>query len=192
MRGHQLWILTNVTGGRSIRRFVKASRANPLHRRHRAGPYSCAQRAPERGHRSHCPRQLCRCGTRSRQCVTPGCPTKPRKTRCRTTLARHPGHGPCPVAPGRWTARAAAAAVSTRPSRLAERRDLFQRYADAPNAELIVPTLPAFAASKSATWTDRHGPHDLCDLWALGRLGAETPQDEQQAFGLLSETIIAS
>ena len=33
-----------------------------------------------------------------------------------------------------------------------ERRSLVQRYADAPAAELLVPTLPAFAASKTATW----------------------------------------
>ena len=53
-----------------------------------------------------------------------------------------------------------------------ERRDLFQRYADAPAAELLVPTLTAFAASKTATWTDRHAARDLWDLWALSRLGA--------------------
>lgn len=53
-----------------------------------------------------------------------------------------------------------------------ERRALFQRYADAPTAELLVPTLPAFAASKTATWTDRHAPRDLWDLWALSRVGA--------------------
>ena len=53
-----------------------------------------------------------------------------------------------------------------------ERRDLFQRYADAPAAELLVPTLPAFAASKTATWTERHAARDLWDLWALSRVGA--------------------
>lgn len=53
-----------------------------------------------------------------------------------------------------------------------ERRDLFQRYADAPAAELLVPTLPAFVASKTATWTDRHAARDLWDIWALSRLGA--------------------
>jgi len=53
-----------------------------------------------------------------------------------------------------------------------ERRDLFQRYADAPAAELLVPTLPAFAASKTATWADRLAPRDLWDLWALNGLGA--------------------
>lgn len=53
-----------------------------------------------------------------------------------------------------------------------EQRKLFQRYADAPTAELNVPTLSAFAASKIATWTDRHAARDLWDLWALSRVGA--------------------
>jgi predicted nucleotidyltransferase component of viral defense system len=53
-----------------------------------------------------------------------------------------------------------------------ERRPLEQRYRDAPAAELIVPTLPAFAASKTATWADRRAPRDLWDLWALSRIGA--------------------
>jgi predicted nucleotidyltransferase component of viral defense system len=53
-----------------------------------------------------------------------------------------------------------------------ERRALEQRYRDAPPAELIVPTLPAFAASKTATWADRRAPRDLWDLWALTRIGA--------------------
>lgn len=35
-----------------------------------------------------------------------------------------------------------------------------------------MPTLPAFAASKTATWADRLAPRDLWDLWALSRLGA--------------------
>jgi Nucleotidyl transferase AbiEii toxin, Type IV TA system len=48
-----------------------------------------------------------------------------------------------------------------------ERRPLEQRYRDAPAAELTVPTLPAFAASKTATWA----PRDLWDLWALNRIG---------------------
>jgi predicted nucleotidyltransferase component of viral defense system len=53
-----------------------------------------------------------------------------------------------------------------------ERRFLQPRYRDAPAAELTVPTLPAFAASKTATWADRHAPRDLWDLWALNRIGA--------------------
>ncbi|BBZ40622.1 nucleotidyl transferase AbiEii/AbiGii toxin family protein [Mycobacterium conspicuum] len=53
-----------------------------------------------------------------------------------------------------------------------ERRLLEQRYRDAPAAELVVPTLPAFAASKTATWADRRAPRDLWDLWALSRIGA--------------------
>jgi hypothetical protein len=53
-----------------------------------------------------------------------------------------------------------------------ERRALVQRYADAPPAELLVPTLPAFAASKTSTWADRHAARDLWDLWALAAIGA--------------------
>lgn len=53
-----------------------------------------------------------------------------------------------------------------------ERRSLVQRYTDAPAATLLVPTLTAFAASKTATWSDRLAPRDLWDLWALSRLGA--------------------
>ncbi len=53
-----------------------------------------------------------------------------------------------------------------------ERRRLVQRYSDAPSAELLVPTLPAFAASKTATWAHRQAPRDLWDLWALSRIGA--------------------
>jgi predicted nucleotidyltransferase component of viral defense system len=53
-----------------------------------------------------------------------------------------------------------------------ERRPLEQRYRDAPPAELTVPTLPAFAASKTATWVDRRAPRDLWDLWALNGIGA--------------------
>lgn len=53
-----------------------------------------------------------------------------------------------------------------------ERRSLVQRYAEAPAAELLVPTLPAFAASKTTTWVDRHASRDLWDLWALDRIGA--------------------
>lgn len=53
-----------------------------------------------------------------------------------------------------------------------ERRSLVQRYSDAPSAELLVPTLAAFAASKTATWVDRRAPRDLWDLWALTQLGA--------------------
>jgi predicted nucleotidyltransferase component of viral defense system len=53
-----------------------------------------------------------------------------------------------------------------------ERRALAQRYTDAPGAELLVPTLQAFAASKTATWADRVAPRDLWDLWALSGVGA--------------------
>ncbi len=53
-----------------------------------------------------------------------------------------------------------------------ERRPVEQRYRDAPVAELTVPTLPAFAASKTATWADRRAPRHLWDLSALNRIGA--------------------
>jgi predicted nucleotidyltransferase component of viral defense system len=53
-----------------------------------------------------------------------------------------------------------------------ERRGLVQRYTDTPAAELFVPTLSAFAASKTSTWADRHSARDLWDLWALSELGA--------------------
>jgi len=53
-----------------------------------------------------------------------------------------------------------------------ERRVLYQRYADAPPATLAVPTLPAFAASKTTAWHDRRAARDLYDLWGLARLGA--------------------
>jgi predicted nucleotidyltransferase component of viral defense system len=53
-----------------------------------------------------------------------------------------------------------------------ERRALVQRYTDAPAAQLLVPTLPASAASKTSTWADRQGARDLWDLWALNQLGA--------------------
>jgi predicted nucleotidyltransferase component of viral defense system len=55
---------------------------------------------------------------------------------------------------------------------LTERRVLVQRYRDVPPAELDVPTLSAFAASKTAIWADRHAPRDLWDLWALSAIGA--------------------
>lgn len=53
-----------------------------------------------------------------------------------------------------------------------EVRDIVQRYADAPPARLRVPTLAAFAASKTATWHDRRAARDLWDLWALAGIGA--------------------
>jgi len=55
-----------------------------------------------------------------------------------------------------------------------ERRVIEQRYADAPPASLIVPTLPSFVAWKTAAWTDRGAPRDLYDLWALNEIGALT------------------
>jgi hypothetical protein len=52
-----------------------------------------------------------------------------------------------------------------------ELRCLEQRYSDAPAASLVVPTAPAFAGWKTATWLDRSAPRDLYDLWGLGRAG---------------------
>ncbi|SDH14656.1 Nucleotidyl transferase AbiEii toxin, Type IV TA system [Klenkia brasiliensis] len=52
-----------------------------------------------------------------------------------------------------------------------ERRQIEQRYSDAPPATLTTPTAPAFAAWKTVTWMDRHAPRDLYDLWGLGRAG---------------------
>lgn len=42
----------------------------------------------------------------------------------------------------------------------------------APQLLTRVPALPAFSASKTATWADRHASRDLWGLWALNRLGA--------------------
>ncbi|MBB5912980.1 hypothetical protein BJY24_001847 [Nocardia transvalensis] len=53
-----------------------------------------------------------------------------------------------------------------------ELRRLQQRYSDVPSAELLVPTLPAFVAGKTATWHDRRASRDLWDLWALSGIGA--------------------
>ncbi|WP_405179547.1 nucleotidyl transferase AbiEii/AbiGii toxin family protein [Nocardia sp. NBC_01377] len=53
-----------------------------------------------------------------------------------------------------------------------ELRRLEQRYSDAGPAELLVPTLPAFVAGKTATWHDRRASRDLWDLWALSGIGA--------------------
>jgi predicted nucleotidyltransferase component of viral defense system len=66
-----------------------------------------------------------------------------------------------------------------------ERRVLVQRYRDAPPARLAVPTLTAFAASKTATWADRQAPRDLWDLWALSAIGAidQAAADMYQRLG---------
>ncbi|MGW4242120.1 nucleotidyl transferase AbiEii/AbiGii toxin family protein [Nocardia sp. NPDC004722] len=53
-----------------------------------------------------------------------------------------------------------------------ERREMVQRYADAPPAELLVPTVPAFAAWKTAAWADRAASRDLFDLKLLDDIGA--------------------
>lgn len=53
-----------------------------------------------------------------------------------------------------------------------ELRILEQRYSDVQPAQLLVPTLTAFTASKTATWHDRRASRDLWDLWSLAALGA--------------------
>ena len=50
--------------------------------------------------------------------------------------------------------------------------ELVQRYADAGPARLRVPTLPAFAAWKTAAWQGRSAARDLWDLWALAGIDA--------------------
>jgi nucleotidyltransferase AbiEii toxin of type IV toxin-antitoxin system len=57
-----------------------------------------------------------------------------------------------------------------------ERRALEQRYLDAPPAELNVPTVESFVASKAAAWHDRGAARDLYDLWALARQGYLTAE----------------
>jgi len=57
-----------------------------------------------------------------------------------------------------------------------ERRQLIQRYADAPDATLTTFTAPAFAANKTAVWLERRSPRDLYDLWALGQHGHVGPE----------------
>jgi len=58
---------------------------------------------------------------------------------------------------------------------------LVQRYRDAPPASLVVPTMAAFAASKTDTWCQRAAARDLYDLWLLSREGAFT-QEAAQLF----------
>jgi hypothetical protein len=53
-----------------------------------------------------------------------------------------------------------------------ETRELIQRFSDAPQARLLVPTRAAFVASKASAWHDRRAPRDLYDLWGSARLGA--------------------
>ena len=53
-----------------------------------------------------------------------------------------------------------------------ERRAIHQRYSDAPEATLSVPTRASFTAWKTTTWADRRAPRDLWDLHALAGVGA--------------------
>jgi hypothetical protein len=101
-------------------------------------------------------------------------------------LRRHVGSagwdpGPTGV-PDRTSARLVAGGVSVQVQLVSldaeqarwpvERRRLELRYADAPPAEMTVPTLATFAAMKTLAWADRHAPRDLVDLAALANLGA--------------------
>lgn len=63
------------------------------------------------------------------------------------------------------------------------RRELEQRYADAPAASLLTPTTPALVASKAIAWGDRRTPRDLYDLWGLAGAG----QIDRSAFTLLAK-----
>ncbi|TLF74891.1 nucleotidyl transferase AbiEii/AbiGii toxin family protein [Nocardia cyriacigeorgica] len=67
------------------------------------------------------------------------------------------------------------------PSWPTELRQIVQRYADAPAAELIVPTTPAFVAWKTAAWADRRASRDLYDLKLLADHGAVT-EDAAELF----------
>jgi len=53
-----------------------------------------------------------------------------------------------------------------------EPRAIDMRYRDVAPTTLVVPTLPAFVAMKTAAWSERRLSRDLYDLWALSRLGA--------------------
>lgn len=53
-----------------------------------------------------------------------------------------------------------------------EKRDLVQRYADAPPARLRVLTRAAFTAAKTTAWVDRRACRDLFDLYQLAAVGA--------------------
>ncbi|WP_232851271.1 nucleotidyl transferase AbiEii/AbiGii toxin family protein [Nocardia acididurans] len=53
-----------------------------------------------------------------------------------------------------------------------EPKVLVQRYRDAPEAVLQVPTLSAFVAGKTLAWCDRGAARDLWDLWALANIDA--------------------
>lgn len=76
------------------------------------------------------------------------------------------------------------AGVAKWPTRL---RKLEQRFSDAPPARLRVPTLPAFAAWKTAAWAERRAARDLFDLWSLAQAGAMT-EEAAQLYARLGPT----
>lgn len=57
-----------------------------------------------------------------------------------------------------------------------EVRPLTQRYADAPPAQMRVPTRDAFIGWKTTAWIDRRASRDLWDLWALSEAGPFTDE----------------
>ena len=59
-----------------------------------------------------------------------------------------------------------------------ERRQIIQRYSDAPSATLIVPTRPAFVGMKASAWRDRHAARDLsltCAVWPTWEQSSRRP-----------------
>lgn len=76
------------------------------------------------------------------------------------------------VSPDGLTVRVQLLSATGYPPWPTERREIVQRYSDAPPATLTVLTLPAFVAAKTMAWVDRAASRDLYDLWLLTRRGA--------------------
>lgn len=68
-----------------------------------------------------------------------------------------------------------------------ERREIVQRYSDAPPATLTVLTLPAFVAAKTMAWVDRAASRDLYDLWLLTQRGA-IDEDAARLYARFGQT----
>ena len=178
-------------GGSTIRRSHRASRTRPphftpprisqlgwrrpcsLHRGHRTRTYAPAGRAAQRGQRLDRHRRTKSVAT----ALDAALPRALSRSHGRLTLEPLLGSIASTLPATLRTASGLSVRIQLLSSRdrivwPSERRVLVQRYADAPAAELLVPTLPAFAASKTSTWADRKGARDLWDLWALSVLGA--------------------